>query len=621
MKLSNFHAKVATIFRQAGPRAWQIGEGRRFFVSIFMPKVFKAAKAPTGPFPIGVAEFTPRGLDFRTSAFHNSGRMARLFGYTLIGTTLLLLCAAFVWPMVFAVGDTWFASEAGSPALSGYRLTLLVRGLKIAAAAALAAQPIGAGLAAGLVHRSGVLRGLATWTAFTMLLTPTYLYAYAANVALLPTGANTIASLDRATGALFSQDELRAVACEGCWLASLAAIILATGWRVAARPALALAALDAGPVIALRRVAIPALRGWIALSLLACLLLATTDFAVPNIMAVQVWNTEVLAATQLIEARGAALRLAWPLVVLVGLMAGAIYLLRRPLSAQLDEFAVGPHELPDSRPRASSAMHWAGGLCAAAAGTIVLLPWAVFIGSVRGVHSFRGVLESFPAPLRAGVQIGLGAAAFAAILSLGGAYLALLASVGRRSYARRAAGLVAAVLLASALVAAIVPPVLIGDAFAGAYVHADFVRDSVMIISLTALARFGLFAILAVRFAQRRIDREQVDAGRSDGAGPPQLFMRVVLPQLAAATLLGATIAGMLSTTDIAATQLVIPAGVESLAATLLNHIHFGRNEVVVALSLCVMAVIAAVVAAMQLLARVMRPAASPKMAVRWNRP
>jgi ABC-type Fe3+ transport system permease subunit len=57
---------------------------------------------------------------------------------------------------------------------------------------------------------------------------------------------------------------------------------------------------------------------------------------------------------------------------------------------------------------------------------------------------------------------------------------------------------------------------------------------------------------------------------------------------------------GVLALTEVPATYLVRPAGVESVAMTLFNEIHHGRNDVIVAMSLYVMVAVGVVVTVAQ---------------------
>ena len=61
------------------------------------------------------------------------------------------------------------------------------------------------------------------------------------------------------------------------------------------------------------------------------------------------------------------------------------------------------------------------------------------------------------------------------------------------------------------------------------------------------------------------------------------------LPLVLPALLISLVAVAVLSLTEIAASLLVCPAGTKSLSITLLNMIHFGRNDEVIAMVLYLM--------------------------------
>jgi ABC-type Fe3+ transport system permease subunit len=78
----------------------------------------------------------------------------------------------------------------------------------------------------------------------------------------------------------------------------------------------------------------------------------------------------------------------------------------------------------------------------------------------------------------------------------------------------------------------------------------------------------------------------------------------VVLPAQLPLLLAAAVAVAVLSAGEIGAAQLVVPPGVNSLARTMLNEIHFGRSNDIIALALWQMGIGAA---AAGLLARPLR--------------
>ena len=62
----------------------------------------------------------------------------------------------------------------------------------------------------------------------------------------------------------------------------------------------------------------------------------------------------------------------------------------------------------------------------------------------------------------------------------------------------------------------------------------------------------------------------------------------------------GGIVTGLFSFTEVPATLLVCPPGVKNVALTMLNNIHYGRNDEIVAMSLYLMLLVAVVITAVQ---------------------
>ncbi|MCH8807186.1 MAG: hypothetical protein IH986_14025, partial [Planctomycetes bacterium] len=102
-----------------------------------------------------------------------------------------------------------------------------------------------------------------------------------------------------------------------------------------------------------------------------------------------------------------------------------------------------------------------------------------------------------------------------------------------------------------------------------------------------------------------------------DGASWAAAYFRVRLPNCASALGFALLVVGLLSLTEVAASFMVQPAGLDHLALTLLNQIHFGRNSEIIAMSLLLMAFVGIVVlAGLSVLRRAAGPLAAQPPAV-----
>jgi hypothetical protein len=77
-----------------------------------------------------------------------------------------------------------------------------------------------------------------------------------------------------------------------------------------------------------------------------------------------------------------------------------------------------------------------------------------------------------------------------------------------------------------------------------------------------------------------------VEQARSDGAGSIGVLAHILLPMFAPVLVAAGLIVAVLAMFEIVVTHLVSPVGSQGLSLTLLNHMHYGRDDVVIATSL-----------------------------------
>lgn len=512
---------------------------------------------------------------------------------TLLPATLLV-ALALGWPAAALLGNAWASSEGESIATTTRGLRLLLRGVCISGAAGVGAQILALGLTIGLVSDGRWQRALTRWVGALTLLTPPYLVAYATSLPVWPEGV-PVGKPGVEHLPTFVSRELRAALCLSLWLAPVAAMILAGAWLKTGRNVFRLAQLDAMGLRAWIGAALPVLWPAMLATFIACFLLAFTEYTICHLCQAYTWNTEVLAELQALKQP--ALTLAWPLLAVLAPAIVFLWCLRRPLSsalAAITDASMLDESVAVGRRAVMQRVLWAGAVLALLSPTLLLLAYFHGLSAVVRVWStYAGELWFVP-------WIGAGTAFGCALLMFGSSFL-----LGCRNVLARSA---AYALVGGFTVAALLPPALVGEAFALAYATVPALRDSWLIISLCGLARFAAIALLATFWIAGRGDGGRLAMARVDGADWPTAFFRVALPgQARQATIVLACVA-MLSVTEVGAVQLIAPPGVGSLARTLLNEIHFGRNDEVIALLLSVQAAAALVAVASTSLVRKSAP-------------
>ncbi|MFH1745928.1 MAG: hypothetical protein ABIG44_02675 [Planctomycetota bacterium] len=492
------------------------------------------------------------------------------------------LCLA--WPLAGTLGETLTSTQWAEAMIGPRRLGLLTRGGIIALASAALAQILGTGLAAGMIGaRASIQRGVTIWLGLVVLLTPPYIYAYAWSLLLLPGGV-----MVGATGALqwppWLVHEGRAIWCLGTWLTPVAAVLLASGWRIAGRSAYTLTLPDATPLRALWRGAAGAMSPWLLVSMIACTLLSSTEHTVCDLCQAPTWNTELLAEIQ--NRRVPAGLLAWPQMAIVGFLLLGLWPFRNRLRQSLHDLAdwdaadeVGGRMKPwghVTRLLATS------GVC-----VLLLLPMLILLGNLREVDALARTWISFPHEWPDGLLCAGGCVIISAWLALAVDYIL---THPRRHIIPR---LVCKLVIALALIAAILPPAVIGDAFLVAYLKWPIISDYWPVLSITTAARFVIIMILALRISGRGRGMDLSSVATTDGADWAGAYLRVRLPLCLPALGGAAVIVGLLALLEVPASLLVRPPGLESVALTLFNHMHYGRADEIVALSLYVLLFVA----------------------------
>ncbi len=480
---------------------------------------------------------------------------------------IALVCGV---PLAYAVAGA--AQSAAWPEFDARSARLLLNSIAVSGGAAVFACALGvpAGFALGRLRTRGQ-RLLACAAAVPFLVPP-----YVSAIAWIElTGARSLAA--QAVGGPIG------------WIYSPlgAAWVLGAGYLTLPAAAVVLAAYSSalsgvGPARHARggfavftRVAIPAVRPYVAASVALVFLLSLSEFAVPSLLQVPVYPVEIHTQFAVNFNPGRALATSAP-TMLVGLsvlafIAAYVRRAARPLGERV---GADPVNLPRTLHRAVTVGSWT--IFAIAAG----LPLAAIVRRAESLDALREAWATAGAEIGASASIGTAAASICVLV----AFIAMQSNA--RPVWRATAAFVAAL-------AFLLPGPAAGIALIDAWNHPGAragVYDGPAILVLACSAR--LLAVAMLVSAVVRVSRARAwdDAARVFAVPAWRRQLWIALPASAPAIVLAWAVVFVLSAREADASALVAPPGFTTIAVRLLALMHYGPSAVVAGLSLLLVA-------------------------------
>jgi ABC-type Fe3+ transport system permease subunit/DNA-binding beta-propeller fold protein YncE len=362
------------------------------------------------------------------------------------------------------------------------------------------------------------------------------------------------------------------------WYWPLAGLIIAQGFRSMDRDVQQSAMLEAGPARRFAAVTLPQLAPALLLAFGLCFVMVLSEFATFHLAGMQTLGTALAVVYAETGSTAAVARSAWPAAVPAAVVAVALWRRSADWSTQT------PLAAPD--PPARPAWRWAmlaGLLALTIGGPVGLL--AASLRDGRPLADFYALHRE-----ELGTSLLAAAVAAAAGLAMAGGSLVL----ERQGRTGRAA---ACPVQATMLLAALLP----GSLVAAALVHGQAVlrahtgmAEGWWSVSAGLTARLAGIQLVLLRLGADARSRHLSELAATDGASRAQTWWHVHLPMLwqlpAAAMLLGT----MLGLVELPATTVLLPAGVPNFAQSLLNQMHYARDQQVIATCLVLVGVYAA---------------------------
>ena len=485
--------------------------------------------------------------------------------------------------------------------------TLMLRSVGLAAIAAVAALVMAVapamvlGSRARADARSGRFRRAALMgLVLAPLLIPPQIYAYAWGLAVSPTGPLAgVASPLASAGTL--EATVRSGLISAGWLWPAAAIILAAAWRTTGAGVYQLALLDASPGRAFLSAVLPSLRSAVLAAVCVVFAVAMLEYPIPHLGLVRVYATELMMLFDVGAPPGQILRMAVePIAVVAMAVLMAAWLSRKfalgdPLG-EIAGFTSGP---------AGRLSCWAVVVAAGVWAATVVVPAVAMLGNMRDVAGWRQAVRLLRNDWADSVAIAAAAGGLAVLIALG----TVVRGAARPRWASRSGGRHwgSGIGMLLPFLTAGMPAAGLGIGFVvlfnrdalleGVLEPAYLYRDTGIVWVLGLTARYAAIAVLIAWLTMGRTAVQLIEQARVDGAGSSGVVAHVLLPLAWRGLAAGGLIVALLALFEVVITQILRPVGFGSLSYTLLQHMHYGRDDVVIATSLLSMA--AGVVVAM----------------------
>jgi len=499
----------------------------------------------------------------------------------LVTAGLTLWAGLIALPLIYLYGAPAPDEAAGSS------VPVAVTARSFGIAAALAAGSVFLGYMPGrLLGTARRGRNAVLIACLVPLLLPRYLLLYAWDLVrspMTPLGDFLSSRAELATAAAAVTSSMAVVL--GYW--PLAALLIGFGWRAMDRDVQRSAALDAGGLKRLAFVTLPLLGPAVLLAFGVCFVLALSEFAAFHLAGIETFGTLLWDLYEETGSVGHVARAAWPAAVPAAVVAVALW--RRSA-----DWATRPPVAEPAPPRRPAA-YWC--VFAALLVLTIVVPIALLGASVRDAQSFAKAYDTYHGKLGLSL-LTAGAAAVAAMIVAAGALA--LGAFGRLGRA------LTCVVHPTILLAALLP----GGLIAASLVHLQGLlrattpfQEGWYSVSAGLTARFAGLALILLRFGAEARSRRLSELAATDGATWSGTWWHVHLPiiwQLPVATLALLTALGLI---ELQATAILLPPGGPDFAQTLLNQMHYARDQQVIAV--CLMLVVAyAVLAAAAMGAR-----------------
>ena len=326
----------------------------------------------------------------------------------------------------------------------------------------------------------------------------------------------------------------------------------------------------------LKRITLPLVTPHIFSGAIFVFIFTVIDFAVPDILRVNVYPIEIFIQYSAFYDEKAAILLSFPLIAITLIF---VFLLKWYMGSRSYVNLKGLQEGITYHLGKFSPLAFI--LCLIVLGLSVFIPIIVLLEEAGPVSNYLRVLNSSMS------QIG-----FSMMLAFSGAVLTLILSFLVSYLIERTKGKTVITLEVASLIPFAIPATTIGIGLIKVWNRPvlDFIYASPFIIILGCVARSMPFTIRTTSSGMKQVALSLEEVAFLSIGGWTKVIRKIVIPLLRPSLITGFFIAFIISLGELGTTLLVIPPGRETIPIKIYNLMHYGADQMVAAL--CVILIV-----------------------------
>jgi ABC-type Fe3+ transport system permease subunit/DNA-binding beta-propeller fold protein YncE len=365
------------------------------------------------------------------------------------------------------------------------------------------------------------------------------------------------------------------------WYWPLAALLLAQGWRNIDKQIWDSASLDTSGFRIFRNITLPLLRRPVFLAFGVCFVMSLSEFGTFNLAGIKTIGTELAVLYELTGSEALVARASWPVAVSALIL--AIILGQNSRTWTLPTAAIGTVEFKSQK--------WRWIFLFVLISISLLIPVILLISNVSDSVPFQQFIRlhldelgwSFAIAAAAAVLAFLFAYSAYSLLDARNSSLSLPVHEHKNRIVFR---LLSLIICSSIFLVMFLPGSIAAISILKISTVLNlpmFIRQSWFIVSVGLACRFAGIAFILLLLTRYSHGQTLSEMALTDGASQFQIFRYIHLPHIWPLLAGSFLLIMMFSMTELAATMVLLPAGLPNFAQRLLNQMHYARDQQVIA--------------------------------------